>query len=54
MVSKENLVLAQMLKQANAGKWYSEAEIHAILEVYDIEPVAMRALIKKLKARGLV
>jgi hypothetical protein len=53
-MSKENLILAQILKQADKGRWFSRSDLEKIFKVYDVKWSDMQALVKKLKKRGLV
>lgn len=52
--SIENLVLAQMLKEADKGRWFSRKDIEDIFKVYGVKWEDMSALVKKLKDRGIL
>lgn len=53
-MSKENLVLAQILKQADKGRWFTVAELESICDVYDIKMEDLKTLVKRLKKKGIL
>ena len=54
VITKENLILAQILKQADNGRWFTKRDLETIFRVYDVKWSDMQALVKRLKKRGIL
>ena len=50
----ENLVLAQVLKQADKGRPFSTKELQNIFRVYGVKWENVSSLVKKLQEKGIL
>lgn len=50
----ENLVLAQVLKQADKGRPFSTEELQNIFRVYGVKWENVSSLVKKLQEKGIL